>query len=114
MGETTKTNLPWEKKMTAITGNTFPVKDKLKALGGRWNPDKKVWMIPDDKVNEAMELVKNAPKISYSDSGTKRRPRRKCIVCGDYEEYDRRGYPIVKILKSGECVDCYEERKMGY
>ena len=33
--------------MTAITGNTYPVKDSLKALGARWNPDQKAWMIDD-------------------------------------------------------------------
>lgn len=25
--------------MTLITGNTYPVKEQIKALGGRWNSD---------------------------------------------------------------------------
>ena len=41
----------------AITGNTYPIKDQLKALGGRWNPDQKVWMVPTDKADQARALV---------------------------------------------------------
>jgi len=37
----------------AIIGNTYPIKDQLKALGGRWNPDQKVWMVPTDKADQA-------------------------------------------------------------
>lgn len=43
--------------MVAITGNTYPVKDQLKSLGARWNPDQKAWMIPEDKADEARKLV---------------------------------------------------------
>ena len=47
--------------MTAITGNTYPVKDQLKALGARWNPDQKAWMVTDDKVGQARQIVAGAP-----------------------------------------------------
>lgn len=46
--------------MIAITGNTYPVKDQLKALGGRWNGDRKAWMVPDDKADQARNLVSGA------------------------------------------------------
>lgn len=41
---------------------------------------------------------------------------RVCCVCGHKEERDSRGYVQAgtRILRSGECQDCYEERKMGY
>lgn len=48
--------------MIAIKGNTFPVKDKLRALGGRWDADEKVWKVPPAKAEEARKLVENAPK----------------------------------------------------
>jgi len=48
--------------MTLITGNTFPVKEQIKALGGKWNPTAKGWNVPDDKAEEAQALVANAPK----------------------------------------------------
>ena len=37
-----------------------------------------------------------------------------CKVCGVVQTTNRRGYPNVQIYRSGECQDCYEERKMGY
>lgn len=40
-----------------ISGNTFAVKDRLKALGGRWNPTRKSWFVPADKAAEAQALV---------------------------------------------------------
>lgn len=47
--------------MKLLTGNTYPVRDKIKALGGIWNPVQKGWMIPADKFDEAAALVKYAP-----------------------------------------------------
>lgn len=47
-----------------ITGNTYPVKESLKLLGGRWNPSKKGWEIPEDNADKARHLVrkyKNRP-----------------------------------------------------
>ena len=43
--------------MVAITGNTYPVKDQLKTMGGRWNPEEKAWMVPSVKVEAAKALV---------------------------------------------------------
>jgi len=53
----------------AITGNTFSVKDELKALGGRWNPEQKAWMVPDDKADQARALVNKAPKSTPRKQG---------------------------------------------
>lgn len=41
----------------AITGNTYPVKDQLKALGGRWDAGRKAWMVPETKAAAARALV---------------------------------------------------------
>ncbi|HMJ13399.1 MAG TPA: hypothetical protein VK524_18400 [Polyangiaceae bacterium] len=43
--------------MVEISGNTYPVKDQIRALGGRWNPAKKVWSVPADKADAAWALV---------------------------------------------------------
>src|ERR1017187_7209719 len=66
--------------MKTITGNTYPVKEQLKALGGKWNRAAKGWDMPDDKVEQALKLVAEA-KISN-------RQRRKCADCGE----DSKGY----------------------
>lgn len=95
----------------AITGNTYAVKDQLKSLGARWNPEAKAWMVSADKAERARQIVAGAGRApqrtaSYS-------PRR-CIACGVEACKDSRGYAVVRIYRSGECQDCYEERKMGY
>ena len=45
----------------AITGNTYPVKDALRAMGAKWDADAKAWMIADAKADEARRLVAGAP-----------------------------------------------------
>jgi hypothetical protein len=101
-----------QKTMTSITGNTYPVKDQIKALGGRWDAENKCWDVPDDKADAARALVAAAP--AKSDNGKKPFVHHKCVVCGVVPTRNSRGYYNVKIYKSGECADCYEERKMGY
>ena len=43
--------------MIAIVGNTYPVKDQIKALGGQWNAAAKAWMVPQARAKEAWALV---------------------------------------------------------
>lgn len=97
--------------MKLITGNTYPVKEKLKAMGGRWNADERGWEVPDDKAAEAQAIVAGAPAKSSSSASrsSANRPRySKCQVCGVQASR------YLKIYGSGECRDCYEERKAGY
>ena len=42
---------------TLITGNTFPVKDALRAMGGRWDAANKGWRVPMDRASEALALI---------------------------------------------------------
>ena len=96
----------------AITGNTYPVKDQLKALGGRWDGERKVWTVPADRAAHARQLVAGAPQGYVGRPAG--RPNR-CKVCGHVERRNARGYVEGdRILRSGECQSCYEERKMGY
>lgn len=92
-----------------ITGNTFPVKEELKALGGKWDSAYKGWKVPAEKAAEARALVANAPaKAAASSGAAKPKSFSRCQVCGvAASQYQR-------IYGSGECKDCYEERKMGY
>jgi hypothetical protein len=90
--------------MIPITGNTYPVKDKLREMGGKWDSDQKAWMVPDDRAEEARQLVANAPKTTF-------RPHR-CKMCGCAAS---RYNPI---YRSGVCRNCWqaekEEADMGY
>lgn len=91
--------------MQKVTGNTYPVKDQLKSLGGKWNPDEKVWMVPDNQINRANEIVKNAPqaKKEFTCTTCTDAIAGVCSTCG----YKCK-YPYT------ECWGCREERGMGY
>jgi hypothetical protein len=55
------------KDLVAVTGNTYPVKEQLKALGARWNADAKAWMVTPDKADQARAIVAGAgPKKAYT------------------------------------------------
>jgi hypothetical protein len=44
-----------------IAGETFEIKDKLKMMGAKWNPDKKCWVFtqaPPQELNEIAEVNK--------------------------------------------------------
>lgn len=43
--------------MVRIYGNTYPVKDQIKALGGRWNAAEKAWFVPANQQLIAMALI---------------------------------------------------------
>lgn len=63
--------------LVPITGNTFPVKDQLRRMGGRWSSAQKCWLVPADKAEEAKRLVpagSGRPAVS--------RAARTCKDCG--------------------------------
>ena len=71
-----------------ITGNTYPVKNALKALGGRWDADAKGWRVPSSQATKAKALVAGSASAS---KGTRTGCR-----CGSVEEYS----------KSTDCWSC--------
>lgn len=118
-----------------VTGNTYPVKDAIKALGGRWDSASKGWRVPAPKAEEAQALVSGAPKSSPSATSTAAGTCRKCgrsckpgystcygcspasktcQSCGHVERRNSRGYVEGDWVRGGECQSCSEERKMGY
>jgi len=100
--------------MTLITGNTYPVKDQIKAIGGRWDAERRGWLVPDAVADQARALVAGGAAAGGVTHYASRRPT-KCRCCGHVERRNSRGYVEGdRILRSGECQSCYEERKMGY
>lgn len=81
-------------RTVAITGNTYPVRDQIKALGGRWNADRKAWVVPAAKAAEARQIVASAPAEA-------RRHFSRCADCGAPSQGWYR------------CRDCNIERKVG-
>jgi hypothetical protein len=64
--------------MADISGNTFPVKDRLRALGGRWNAARQCWTVPDAVAEQARELVAGAGPAKARGG----RAPRTCATCG--------------------------------
>jgi hypothetical protein len=62
--------------MTLITGNTYPVKDAIKELGGTWSKAKQGWLVPDDKADQARALVGMAATHYKESSPRSSRPSR--------------------------------------
>jgi hypothetical protein len=44
-----------------IVGDTYPVREQLRALGGRWDPRKKGWWVPRECEQQARQLVESPP-----------------------------------------------------
>ena len=51
--------------MTTIIGNTYPVREKLRALGGQWNRVCQGWDVPDARADEARAIVAAAGPSTY-------------------------------------------------
>lgn len=83
----------------AITGNTYPVKDKLKELGARWDGVDRVWRVDADKAQVARDIVANQPRGAERPS--KRPHHLKCHECGR----PSKGYY--------RCYDCSLEYRDG-
>ena len=47
--------------MVAVPGKTYDVKEKLKLIGARWDPDKRVWKVLQSRLQEAMDIVRKGP-----------------------------------------------------
>jgi len=86
---------------TLITGNTFPAKDALRALGGRWDAQAKGWRVPTAAAPRAWALVKAAP--AKAAPGTARAYRSRGVWTGcpcGARELPGGG------LSSNACADC--------
>jgi hypothetical protein len=78
--------------MTLITGNTYPVKDQIKALGGvKWDRIRKGWLVPDDRAEAARRLVDAAGKCSTGRPSYPRCSRGTWTgcSCGSVEEFSK-------------------------
>jgi len=99
--------------MQTITGNTYPLRDRIKSLGGKWNAQAKGWDVPDVNVAEIKKLMEAQAKQPQQPMTTTQRiaaaARKRgetpgiCSSCGD-----KCKFPYT------ECWDCKQEREMGY
>lgn len=48
---------PPREPMVPVKGDTFPIKEQIKALGGTWNGYEKQWYVPKSKEREVLQLL---------------------------------------------------------
>lgn len=70
-----------------IHGNTFPHREQLRALGGKWDGARKCWLVPADKAEIARTLVPQRACGTKSNHGRGRRGT--CEGCGCRINYGR-------------------------
>jgi ribonuclease HI len=46
-----------KERMVEVEGDTYPAREALKALGGKWRPRKRCWTVPASRVEEARKAV---------------------------------------------------------
>lgn len=78
-----KINIP----RVAITGNTYHVKDQIKALGGRWDGERKAWMVSAIKAGSAQRLVDRTYRRTGCECGSREGIPREgdCQICQNDE-----------------------------
>lgn len=81
--------------MVKILGYTYPVRDKLRELGAKWDPDEKAWFIEEEKLEEANAIVGKTPPREPKKTG---KPARKlfhvrCPTCGTEWDIDLNKQP---------------------
>lgn len=83
--------------LVLVTGNTYPVREQLAALGGKWDAVKKGWHVAQSRAEEARRLVAAAP---VSRPINRRRVRTTAYgwICPACEEENRHG--------SSACWEC--------
>lgn len=87
-------------KLVPVTGNTYPVRDRLRALGASWDAAAKVWMIDEARAELAIAAVAQG-----SSEAPKPFRYRSCKRCGARPNV--RGWP--RIYRNGVCSDCYRD-----
>jgi hypothetical protein len=103
-----------------VAGNTYPVKDAIKAAGGHWDGDRKQWWVGAAKqpdLEKSLATVKPPTPGKCRKCGKDCDPKyetcygckpapAQCRQCG--ARPGPRGWP--RIYKNGICSDCYRDR----
>lgn len=90
-----------------VTGNTYPIKDQLKALGCHWDADRKQWWIGKAKAAELQQIVdRNSGSAAVATTGyvapTPAELAQK--PCTGKVEYKGRTYYVVGESKTGKLL----------
>ena len=51
--------------MKALTGNTYPIKEQIRSAGGKWNPNEKVWYVPENVFEKLQSLIPQKEEFKH-------------------------------------------------
>lgn len=86
-----------------ITGNTYPVKEQIKALGGRWNRAAQGWEVPEANAEQAAKIVEEAGPVEARRDTPRRRWGRGSRYGSTYTRFSSGAEVFTN--KRGRCED---------
>jgi hypothetical protein len=94
-----------------LSGKTFDHREQIKAAGGRWDPDRKVWTLPAEAKLDFLPAAQTAPLKAAPQTAPLRPLAR--------EEWSREHWQNYCLRQRGNCGPCckhataYESRPYG-
>lgn len=64
-----------------LKGNTYPISTSIRNMGGKWNKEEKVWMVPQENYEKLLASIPPLPKER------KNATTRTCYECGGKSTY---------------------------
>lgn len=77
-----------------LGGNTYPLRGEIKAMGGRWDAERKTWWVAVDRRADAERLLTQQPAAAY-------RPGLDAVVAGRVTHMTREFYLAGKPAADG-------------
>lgn len=88
-------------KRVYLAGDTYAVKDRIKALGGHWDEDRRAWWVGSTKIVEAQSLVDN---LAFTPAGPPVKQNPNDIRLTGKGRYKGRTYFAGSITRDGNKV----------
>lgn len=81
-----------------FVGDTFPVKDKIKKIGGKWDGDAKCWWVSISKLQAAVDLAKSINEGDQADQ----KPKASDVKVYGKCKWNGRKYYIIAKTRNGD------------
>lgn len=87
-------------------GHTFPVKDRIKAMGGHWDGDRKEWWVGTAKADEARKLAESLTGAATNNPAERTAQNPRDIRLTGKGEYKGRTYYLGSRTRDGMKIRC--------
>jgi hypothetical protein len=91
-----------------VSGHTFPIREKIKGLGGRWNPVARWWILPfelqEDEVRTSLGMLTEAEEEHVRDRARNQEDEEHCVRRATVKKQ-------VKVAREEEAAKRAEKRR---